>query len=209
MSSTMAMQKETIIKAALQLLQEQGIEGVTLRKLMKPLNVGAPAIYWRFKEKRELLEAMAEAILQEQFADFAPYQKGETTWQNWLVATLNRLRYAMLAYPDGARVVAGARPHKTPTLGSITEYALRALEEEGINLQMAATVVYTALHYTFGHVIEEQESPDLEAKREVALNDFHKTYPAISRLLALPQTEASLPEAVYNAGLNLIIKGCC
>jgi TetR/AcrR family tetracycline transcriptional repressor len=204
MSSVMAIQKEMIIQVALQLLQEQGLEGVTLRKVMKVLNVQAPAIYWRFKEKRELLEAMAETILQEEFHDLMPYQSGSTSWQSWIVTLFHRLRTIMLAYKDGARIITGARPLRAPTLGMLSEYALRALETEGFALPDAATLVFTMMHYTFGHVIEEQSAPDARDREEAASQNFREAYPTISRLLTLSSPS---PEAIYDAGLQMIIRG--
>jgi TetR/AcrR family tetracycline transcriptional repressor len=70
---------------------------------------------------------MAETILQEFFADLAPLQPGALFWQTWFAGILVRLRHAMLAYPDGARVIAGARPQQTLTLARIAEDSSKAL----------------------------------------------------------------------------------
>ncbi|MBY6270109.1 TetR family transcriptional regulator, partial [Parageobacillus thermoglucosidasius] len=51
----MALRKEQIIEEALQLLNESGLEGVTLRKLAKRLGVQAPALYWHFNNKAALV----------------------------------------------------------------------------------------------------------------------------------------------------------
>lgn len=200
----MAIDKEMIIAESLLLLGEEGLEGITFRKLISRLKIKAPAIYWRFDNKRDLLEAVAEAILLEQFSDFSPFRANETTWQDWLFATFNRLRRALLAYPDGARVVAGARPYQTPTLSRIAEYSLRALEEGGLDLRTAGEIVFTALHFTFGHVIEEQSSPGIQ---EIAQAPFIAAYPTIERLIALSQAAGHTQDAIYELSLDLIIKG--
>ncbi|MFI6321794.1 TetR/AcrR family transcriptional regulator C-terminal domain-containing protein [Nonomuraea sp. NPDC050556] len=194
------MDAETIVREALELLRQEGLAGVTFRKLTTRLEVKAPAIYWRFKDKQELLDAMAEAMLQEQFAGFAPHAAGEP-WQPWWSGVLRRLRRAMLAYPDGGRVVAGARPPGAPTLPRISEYGLRALEGGGLPLVEAANVVFTALHYTFGHVIEEQDSTGADT---VDLAAFAATYPTIARLLT---TGRGNGDAIFDAGIALIING--
>lgn len=92
----MALRKEQIIEEALQLLNESGLEGVTLRKLAKRLGVQAPALYWHFNNKAALVNEMAEAILRTEFADLQPRGDDEP-WQDWLIHTLNRLRKAMLS----------------------------------------------------------------------------------------------------------------
>lgn len=193
------MDADTIVGAALTLLKQEGLAGVTFRRLSGSLQVKAPAIYWRFQDKRELLDAVAEAMLRETLGQLQPMPAGEN-WQPWLSELLHRLRRAMLAYPDGARVVAGARPPNTPTLARIPEYGLRAIEDAGRSLPEAAAVVYTALHYTFGHVIEEQDSIGAEPTTE-----FAQQYPTVVRVMAEAGRRTLTPDDIFGAGLALII----
>ncbi|SUC32937.1 Tetracycline repressor protein class B from transposon Tn10 [Providencia rettgeri] len=51
--------KETIITAALDLLNEVGMEGLTTRKLAQKLGVEQPTLYWHVKNKRALLDALS------------------------------------------------------------------------------------------------------------------------------------------------------
>jgi len=195
------------VAQALILLRREGLEGVTFRKLISRLKVKAPAIYWRFRDKQDLLEAMAESILQEFFADWTPMQPGESSWQVWLAHTMNRLRQAMLGYPDGGRVIAGARPHQTPTLARIAECSLRALEDSGVPLATAAGIVFTAVHYTFGHVIEEQSSPSLDVLAGPAAASVVSEFPTIARLIQSSRDRGHTPQAIYELGISLIIRG--
>ncbi|MDG6103274.1 TetR/AcrR family transcriptional regulator C-terminal domain-containing protein [Dactylosporangium aurantiacum] len=193
------MDAETIVSQGLALLKQDGLPGVTFRQLTTNLRVKAPAIYWRFKDKRELLEAMAEAMLRQELGDLAPMPAGQAG-RPWLRSVLHRLRRAMLAYPDGARVVAGARPVRTPTLARIPEYGLRALEDGGLPLARAATIVYTAVHYTFGHVIEEQDSAGAEAAEEFAV-----AYPTVARVMHEGRRLGLTATDIFDAGLSLIL----
>jgi TetR/AcrR family tetracycline transcriptional repressor len=203
----MALGKEAIVREALRLLRREGLDALTFRKLMARLKVAAPAIYWRFDSKRDLLDAVAEAILQQEFSALVPCAGGDGSWEEWLAETLHRLRRAMLAYPDGARIVAGARPHQAPTLTRIAEYLLRAVEQGGVDLQTAGAVVFTALHYTFGHVIEEQSSPSLDKLAGPEASSIVAAYPAIARLIDASRKVPHSPEAIYDVGLRLIIAG--
>jgi len=54
----MALNKEIVIKEALKLLNEVGIEGVSLRALAKRLGVKAPTLYWHVKSKAALKNEM-------------------------------------------------------------------------------------------------------------------------------------------------------
>lgn len=201
----MALDHETIVTTALALLREEGQAGVTFRNLTARLGVKAPAIYWRFKDKRRLLEAMAEAMLRERLADLRPYDSA-TPWRDWLAALLRDLRAGLLAYPDGARVVAGARPMNTPTGARLAEYALAGLETAGLELTEAATVVFTAIHYTYGQVIEEQDSGEAQELDEEAVAAFSAAYPAIGRALVAARAAGTTPDDVYEAGLRRILR---
>ncbi|SBT51526.1 TetR family transcriptional regulator [Micromonospora auratinigra] len=197
----MALDESTIVRAALDLLRTDGLDGVTVRRLGDRLGVKAPAIYWRFPGKRELLEAMAEEILRARLGELAPYD-GRGPWRDWLTDLLLRLREALLAYPDGARIVTGARPLATPTLGRVSEYALRALADVGLDLTTAGTIVYTALHFTFGHLIEEQSSPVPQELDPATLATFAERHPTVARLVATGYDRVD----VYRAGLALILR---
>ncbi|EBR7419052.1 TetR family transcriptional regulator, partial [Salmonella enterica] len=49
--------KGTVIAAALELLNEVGMDSLTTRKLAERLKVQQPALYWHFQNKRALLDA--------------------------------------------------------------------------------------------------------------------------------------------------------
>src|SRR5699024_12691179 len=101
----MELKKEKIIQEALQLLNESGLEGVTLRKLASRLNVQAPALYWHFKNKKTMVNEIAEAILQTEFYDIKE-RRADESWQDWLNQIFIYMRKALLTKTDGERVLA-------------------------------------------------------------------------------------------------------
>jgi AcrR family transcriptional regulator len=52
-----------VLAGALDLLDTDGLEGLTMRKLAAHLGVQAGALYWHFQSKRALLDAVADALL--------------------------------------------------------------------------------------------------------------------------------------------------
>ncbi|MDR3316375.1 MAG: TetR family transcriptional regulator, partial [Coriobacteriales bacterium] len=151
----MSTRQREIIEAAIGLLSEKGLNEVSMRDIAKKLGVQAPAIYWHFKNKAALIDYMAEYILQQEFAQLQLRPEQEP-WEAWFIAQGVRLRKAMLAYPDGGRVVAGAHLFPAVTLGRFMENALISLESAGVDLKVATHILITATRYTFGYVIEEQ-----------------------------------------------------
>ncbi|WP_280469956.1 TetR family transcriptional regulator [Nocardia brasiliensis] len=61
-TSVISMIEVVIAQAALDLLDEVGLDGPTMRKVAAALDVQAPALYWHVANKRELLDAMARNV---------------------------------------------------------------------------------------------------------------------------------------------------
>src|SRR5437868_1714445 len=102
----MALDRGIVVDAALRLLNEVGLEGLSLRRLATDLHVQAPALYWHFKSKQELLDEMATAILTRAIGTMEPTAAGQS-WSEWLRGYGEGLRRMLLAYRDGARVFSG------------------------------------------------------------------------------------------------------
>jgi TetR/AcrR family tetracycline transcriptional repressor len=199
----MALNKDRIIEEALRLLNESGLEGVTLRKLATKLEVQAPALYWHFKNKAMLVGGMAEAILQEQLSDIPSWGEGDP-WGEWLIQLIQRLRIAMLVYKDGARVVAGA--HLSPTMARINETILRTLCEAGVTLRDSRLLLLTVTHYTFGYVIEEQTPPPPEGIAQFDLVQFKKDHPTTIAGIEEYFGAGRTVDDLFLDGLTLIIE---
>ena len=60
----MALDRQRIVAEAVALLDADGLDGVTLRKLAARLGVQAPTLYWHIPNKAALITAIAEAILE-------------------------------------------------------------------------------------------------------------------------------------------------
>ncbi|MFE7774125.1 TetR/AcrR family transcriptional regulator C-terminal domain-containing protein [Streptomyces sp. NPDC057445] len=153
-----------VADTALRLLNEVGLEGLTLRAIAKELDVKAPALYWHFKDKQALLDEMATEMLRRMAADMAVFLSDD--WRDSLAAAMRGLREHLLRYRDGARVYSGTRFTDT-SYAAPMEAHLRALTSAGFTTAGAARAWFTAYSYTIGYVIEEQAmGPDPAAGSE-------------------------------------------
>jgi TetR/AcrR family tetracycline transcriptional repressor len=146
--------RDVIAARALEVLNEVGLDGLTMRVLAKDLGVQAPTLYWHMKNKQELLDAMADRLAVET-AEGLEAPRRDESWQDWLVALAQRTRTAMLRYRDGARMAAGAYS-SNPVVGRTVELVLRTLQDAGFTTAEAARTFPVLLHYTVGFTIEEQ-----------------------------------------------------
>ncbi|MFI7037505.1 TetR/AcrR family transcriptional regulator C-terminal domain-containing protein [Microbispora rosea] len=173
----MALDKQRIVTEAVALLDAEGLDGVTTRKLAARLGVQSPTLYWHFPNKATLVTAIAEAILEQQFPELEP-PAPEERWHEWLIGLAGRLRQALLAHPDGARIIAVSQ--LSLTMAAISELAMSTLVGRGIALRQARLIVLTVLRFTVGYVLEEQAGrPDADALDGFDMAAYAAAYPTV------------------------------
>jgi len=74
----MKVNRDMVVRAGLKLLDEVGLEQLTLRRLGTELEVQAATIYWHFKNKEELIDEMATLVLAEGARHPAPAPTGRS-----------------------------------------------------------------------------------------------------------------------------------
>ncbi|WP_171164145.1 TetR/AcrR family transcriptional regulator C-terminal domain-containing protein [Streptomyces sp. I05A-00742] len=197
-----------MVSTALEVLNDVGLDGLTLRRIGKELDVQAPALYWHFKNKQDLLDAMATEMLRRMTAMEEAGKTEDATWQETLAGSHRALRRVLLSYRDGAKVYSGTRFTDTSYAVPMERY-LASLVRAGFTPRAAARAFYTSYCFTIGYVIEEQSAagyPDQGVKgidldeRTERLADFPVTAAAGAELFGDP-------DAGFEAGLAAIITG--
>lgn len=150
----MPLDRQLILHHAFILLNETGLEGLTLRRLAARLNVQAPAIYWHFKNKQDLLDEMATQVFRESYQESAALETLHP-WQAWANATSESLRKTLLRYREGAKMFSGTYLTDAELYAPM-EANLRRLTREGFTLRQAVVGLTALYSYTIGFVIEEQ-----------------------------------------------------
>ncbi|PZX34199.1 Tetracyclin repressor domain-containing protein [Cupriavidus phytorum] len=198
-------QRDQVIRAALDLLDQEGLDGLTLRKLALVLDIQAPSLYWHFSGKQALIDAMADALVMNVVLPQGPDQ----AWDSRLRQIAAALRQALLKHRDGARVFAGTYVVSDNVL-RINESMLEAFALAGVDLSRASTYSFSVLYYILGFVMEEQAlGPHGEfdvASRKSAFEELAKrSYP---RNFAAREAIFSTDfDARFSTGLELIIAG--
>ena len=173
----MALDKQQIVTEAVALLDADGLDGVTLRKLAARLGVQQPTLYWYLPNKAALLTAIADAILEQQFPELAAPRPTQP-WPDWLAGLAERLRRALLAHPDGARLVSISQ--LSLRMAALSELAISTLVSREIPLRQARLIVLTVEHFTVGHVLAEQSGlPAANAAPDFDVAAFAETYPTV------------------------------
>ena len=146
--------RENIVEAAFRILDEAGLEGMTLRKVACSLGIRAPSLYWHFKSKQALIDAMADAMISE----VAVAIPADQPWRQSLLQIAREFRQAFKAHRDGERVYVGTFL-ATENMLRVAEASIAALVGAGASARFAATTSMDLVYYAMGFVIEEQSWP--------------------------------------------------
>ncbi|MFC9294003.1 TetR/AcrR family transcriptional regulator C-terminal domain-containing protein [Streptomyces sp. NPDC057011] len=203
---TPGLDKKQVVDTALRLLNDVGLEGLSLRAIAKELEVQAPALYWHFQGKQELLDEMATEMYRRMVAD-SDLAAG-ATWQERLTAGNHGLRAALLGYRDGAKVFSGSRFTGTEHAVQM-EANLRAFVEAGFTLPQAVRAISTAYLFTLGFVTEEQGVEPLAGDRREGYDVDERA----ARMADFPLAASAGAElfenydAGFEEGLALVVAG--
>ncbi|OIJ88670.1 TetR family transcriptional regulator [Streptomyces sp. MUSC 14] len=175
--------RERIVQAAVALLDEQGMDRLTMRHLAERLQVGATTLYWHVATKGDVIDLAVDAIFGE---TRLPGQRAEHPRDD-IVALVTTWRQAMLRHPWAATLPARQRPLMGPNFLAWMEFLQSALVRAGLtgkrlnaatwalyNHVMGATATQSSLQLSAEEARLGQEY--LESRRDqyptVAANDY-------------------------------------
>jgi TetR/AcrR family tetracycline transcriptional repressor len=197
----MKLDSEVILEAALALLDEVGMDKLSTRLLAERLGVQQPALYWHFKNKRALLDAMNGEILRRAHERRLPLP--DEPWDAFLRENARSFRRALLARRDGARLHAGSEPD--PGDLEMVEAQLAAVVNRGMPATQAMALMIALGRYTVGCVLEEQAAPPDAAQRQQTLDAAAASRPLLAEAFASYRKAG--PDAMFDIGVDLMLEG--
>jgi TetR/AcrR family tetracycline transcriptional repressor len=217
-AARVGIQQEVIVRAALTLLDEVGLEGLTMRRLATALKIQAPSLYWHFPNKQALLDGMADAIfgavsLPRNLKGKNPKGKNPKgkSWDERLKAVFRAIRRAFLAHRDGARVFAGTYV-PTDNVLRVVEAMMALMQEAGASPKLSSDAAFSLVYYVLGFTMEEQGLDprtggplDLANRQAEFANLAAMKYPSIHA--ALHRMFDNDLDDRFEAGLDLLISG--
>lgn len=136
--------KADVIAAAMRVLAESGLPGLSMRRIADELDVQVSALYWHFPNKQSLLAAVSAHIV-----SGAPPASG-------MDAVAGALRGRLLAHRDGAEVVSSSLALGLLDLPARAELIVAA-RDSGLDAANAEIAADTIVHYVVGYTFHEQQ----------------------------------------------------
>ncbi|MEU4243363.1 TetR/AcrR family transcriptional regulator C-terminal domain-containing protein [Actinoplanes sp. NPDC026619] len=152
---TDSLSRQTIIVAALAIIDSDGVDGLSMRRLGKHLGVDPKAVYYYIPNKAALFDLVIEALYDEMALDQFEFTG---SWRADLAAFATRLRDVLRRHPRTLLVFA-TRPGAATAYAAGAEEALKQLREAGFTPRQALTMISCVRSLTVGLLIAELVEP--------------------------------------------------
>lgn len=201
--------RDSILAAAMRIVEERGGDALTLRSLGAALGVNHTAVLRHFTGKDDIVLGLAERLLLEALDGFSP----EAHWRATLEGLARRMRSACMAHPSVA-ALSTTRVSRTPAELRGADLVIRALRDAGLEPPAAAVVYRSVVDLAFAISTYQAasaaldpglRSADSEAWRREYLAASPAAYPALAE--AAPYLAGIDDDAVFEASLSLVLDG--
>jgi AcrR family transcriptional regulator len=192
-----------ILEAALALLDREGLEAISMRRVGDALGVEAMSLYRHVPSKAALLDGLYEVVLSE-----LPEPPPAKTASAVLTERARALRTAFRAHPYALPLFA-SRPAVTQASIAHVEFVLDALHRSGFSPSDALRILHVVFAFVVGHGLssysprraDETSHPDYSVLSE---GSFPRVRAAASVLARHdPEEEFEFGLAALLAGLGL------
>jgi AcrR family transcriptional regulator len=146
----MQLTRKLIISAAMELIEQDGVEAVSLRRLANELGCGVVALYNHVPSKSALLDGVADAVMSGLAATSVP----GADWQEQVRAQARAFRQIAKAHPRCAIVVV-SRPPSSAAIVRPVEEALATVRDAGFGRAEAVRIVRAFVDYIIGSLLSE------------------------------------------------------
>jgi AcrR family transcriptional regulator len=193
-SARVPLSERRVVSAALEFVDENGLAGLTMRRLGEKLGVEAMSLYRYVPGREVLLDKTVQFIIDEMHDDDDVLDTPKDGWQDFLQRLAHGVRRVALAHPKAFPLVA-SRPPEAPWLRpplrslSWVETFLRGLEAEGFDDETAVGAYRAFTSFLLGHLLLEVATLGADVGPLDVLEDTEKPskaglheYPTVNRL---------------------------
>ncbi len=198
--------RDQVLRAAILLADEGGLESVSMRKLGQVLRVEAMSLYKHVANKDDILDGIADLVM----GDFE-VPSSDAEWNAAIRRSAISAHQVLLGHPWASSLIE-SRLNAGPTRLRYLDAVIGVLSAAGFSMQIVIRAVMALDSHTYGFVLQELAWPfDVENASEMAAS-FARGLPAgdYPNLLAMAEMVTTAPRGVpvdFEFGLDLILDG--
>ncbi|ASY59995.1 MULTISPECIES: TetR/AcrR family transcriptional regulator [Sinorhizobium] len=193
---------ERIVATAVELLDAQGIDGLTMRRLADRLGSGAMSLYWHVDNKEEVFDLALDSVLEYR----GPAQiAASRDWRGQVVHMLEDWRATMLRHPWSASLL--PRRALGPNILNRLELLSKTLSGAGVADADLNVAIWSLWNYVMGATITRANfdlSDEDRAAAQQRLARLSEHYPTIERSRLLLDNDW---DGAFRKGLDFLLDG--
>jgi len=146
-SESTALSRDAVFARALDIINAEGVERLTIRRLADALGVTPAAIYRHVTNKADLLDGTLDLLMRRARVT----QHDEVDWRDWLRETFLRMRMTLLEQSRALALIM-SRASLGPQALDVMEEIFAKLDAGGVPRAVAARVFHHLMTYTLGSI---------------------------------------------------------
>ncbi|MGA8249719.1 MAG: TetR/AcrR family transcriptional regulator [Mycobacterium sp.] len=197
---------DRILAVALEILDEQGADALSMRSLAQRLESGTATLYRHFANRSELVAMLVERVLGE--IDIDAQAVAELPWRQACMLFAQQMFEALGRHGNVAPLLIGHVPIGPNALAG-REICLSVLLDNGFAPSVAAHAYATLARYVLGFAIQLSGSTSATAEGDAEVSAaFHHLDPSRYPATVAVADELPVPlEEEFEFGLRLIVAG--
>ncbi|MBK5569863.1 TetR/AcrR family transcriptional regulator C-terminal domain-containing protein [Ensifer sp. SSB1] len=193
---------ERIVTNAIDLLDAEGVDGMSMRRLAERCGSGVMSLYWHVDTKEDVFDLALDSVLEYR----APFEMGEPQqWRADIIHMLEDWRTSMLRHPWSAsllpsRALGPNVLHRLERLGS-------ALSRAGVADPDLNVAIWSLWNHVLGATITRASfefTDDDKAAAQQRLTQLSERYPTIERSRLLLDDDW---DGTFRKGLDFLLDG--
>lgn len=194
---------ERIVAAALELIDAEGLEQLSIRRLGEALGVQGMALYRHMASKDEILDGVRK-LLVGQFAERLATRGPLPDWRSHLLAFAECYRAVARAHPRAFPLLATGAEKAWAYGRDIAGAALASLLDAGFDEATAIGAERTIIRYVIGFSLIDAANLDTPASPTADLAEVERSHPIVGKLL---RSIEPADEELFLLGVALILDG--
>ena len=189
-----------VVEKALELVDSEGIDALSMRRLGRELGVEGPALYTYVTNKDELLDAIGDRVLDVLELDLP----GRGTWQERVRAAVQGWADMQARHPGGFPLIYRGPKEK---VSRTTEELLDALRTAGFDEAGAALAYQTVISFLDGALLEWPRETYASGKgwERISRTVDPETYPRMAEIA--PHAAKLGWDEIFWTGFELLMQG--
>jgi AcrR family transcriptional regulator len=193
---------ERIVATAVELLDAEGVDGLTMRRLADRLGSGAMSLYWHVDNKEAVFDLALDSVLE---YPGLPQTAQSLDWRGEVLHMLQDWRASMLSHPWSASLL--PRRALGPNILGRLELLSRILSGAGVADADLNVAIWSLWNYVMGATITRASfglSDDDKAAAQQRLAHLGERYPTIERSRLLLDSDW---DGAFRKGLDFLLDG--